>query len=72
MPIWWQRVLIVIVGLFLSFGIPAHFGLVGATLFFVAFLCFVPAALLSQILVFSTMPLKYVRKRRTVTTLFQR
>jgi hypothetical protein len=71
-PIWWQRLAVAVFALVLTFAIPGYLGLVGATLFFAGILCFFPTLLLTQILVITTIPPKYVRKGQTVTTLFQR
>jgi hypothetical protein len=71
--IWWQRTTIWILGLILSFTIPAAFGLVGVTLLFVGFLCLWPAVLAAHILALNTVPPKYlwyVQRRATITTLF--
>lgn len=62
----------VTLGLFLSFAIPASLGLIGATLFFAALVCWFPATVLGYILVFTVMPPKYVRQKETIITLFQR
>jgi hypothetical protein len=42
------------------------------TLLFAGLLCYFPALVIAMILIFKTMPPKYVRKREAVTTLFQR
>ena len=72
-PIWWQRVVFAALGLILSFTIPASLGIGGIIpLLFAALLCIFPAAVLAYILVFKTIPIKYVRKSEAVMTLFQR
>jgi phage shock protein PspC (stress-responsive transcriptional regulator) len=72
MPVWWQRIPWVVLGLFVSFAIPASLGLVGATLFLAALVCEFPATVLAYILVFAIMPPKYARQKETVITLFHR
>jgi hypothetical protein len=71
-PMWWQRVAWVMLGLFLSFAFPAWLGIWGLALLFAALLCLFPATVFAYILVFKTMPPKYVRQQETFTTLFHR
>lgn len=59
------------VSYFLTFAFPAWLGLRGWDVFFAGLLCFVPVFFLAYVLVFQTIPPKYVRKRETFTTLFQ-
>jgi DNA-directed RNA polymerase subunit RPC12/RpoP len=72
LPIWWQRVAVVLLGLFLAFAFPAWIGLAGWDVFFVGLLCYYPATVFAYFVVFSTMPPRYVRRRETFTTLFHR
>lgn len=72
-PVWWWSTLRSIVALVLALAIPSYFGLgKGGTLVFLAVLFCFPSLVLTQILLITTIPLKYVRKGQTVTTLFQR
>jgi hypothetical protein len=72
MPIWWMRIPWLALGLILSFAVPASIGLVGMTLFFAGLLCWFPANVMAYVLFFSIIPPKYMRRRETITTLFQR
>jgi hypothetical protein len=71
-PIWWQRVAWVTLGLFLSFALPASVGLGFWDAFFAGFLLWFPATVFAYIVVFTTMPPRYVRRHEAVTTLFRR
>jgi len=68
--IWWQRVIVSTLGLFLTFAIPASLGAGGFALIFVAVLTVFPSLVLATILVFKTIPPKYVRKPGVPITLF--
>ena len=71
--IWWQRILVTALGVILAYGFPALLGVRGViTLLFVGLLCCYPALVLAIILIFKTIPPKYVRKGEAVTTLFER
>ena len=69
--VWWQRVVVSTLGLFLTFAIPASLGAGGFALIFVAVLTVFPSLVLATILVFKTIPPKYVRKPGVPITLFQ-
>ncbi len=72
-PIWWQRYLVAAIGLILSLVVPAALRIRGVVaLLFVAMICIFPALVFAHILVFKTIPPKYVRKREAVMTLFRR
>jgi len=71
-PIWWQRILITALTLILMFGFPASLDIGGINLLFAGLLCFIPALVLTMILVFKTIQPKYVRKPGAVMTLFHR
>lgn len=70
-PIWWQRLLWLLLGLLLSFGIPAWLGMGGLLLLFAALICEFPALVIAYIFIFKTMPPRYVRQEPTFITLFQ-
>ena len=70
--VWWQRILVTALALILAFAFPACLGIRGLTLLFAALVCYFPALVLAMILIFKTIPPKYVRKGEAVTTLFQR
>ena len=70
-PIWWQRLLWVLLGLLLSFALPAWLGMGSLLLIFGALICEFPAHVIAYILVFKTIPPKYVRHEEAFTTLFQ-
>jgi|SRR5271167_55043 len=70
-PVWWQRIIWVAVGFFLAFAFPAWLGLTGWDVFVAGLFCWFPATVFAYILVFKTMPTKYVRQKETFTTLFQ-
>src|SRR6266849_3640044 len=62
-PVWWWSILRSIVGLVLAVAIPAYLGLgKGVTLVFPAALFCIPALVLAQILLITTIPPKYMRK----------
>ena len=67
MPIWWMRIPVITLSLILSFGIPAALRLVGATLFFAGLLCWYPAFVMAYVLFFSTVPVKYMRRKENYT-----
>jgi len=69
-PIWWQQTIYALLGLFLSVAFPASLGIRSIGLVFAALICEIPALVLTYILVFKTIPPKYVRKRETFITLF--
>ena len=69
-PIWWQRVVWAVVALFLGFAFPAWLGLIGWDVFFAGLFCFFPATVVAYIVVFKTMPPRYVRQKETYITLF--
>src|SRR6516164_10432064 len=69
-PIWWQRLVCVVVALFLAFAFPVWLGLIGWDVFFAGLFCTFPAMVIAHILVFKTMPPRYVRQRETHITLF--
>ena len=72
-PIWWQRYLFATIGLILSLVVPAALGIRGVVaLLFAAIICIFPTLVFAYILVFKTIPPKYVRKNEAVITLFQR
>ena len=71
-PIWWQRILAVALGLGLTFAIPASLGIAGVTLLLAALVLWFPANVLAYILIFKIIPPKYVTKSEAVTTLFRR
>jgi hypothetical protein len=71
--VWWQRILVSALSLILAYGLPALLGMRGVmTLVFVGLLCWYPALVVAIILIFKTIPPKYVRKSEAVMTLFQR
>ena len=70
--IWWQRVLWVLLGTFLSWAIPEALGLRGWTVFFLMPILLFPSLVLAMRLLFPVMPLKYVRRRGHTLTLFHR
>lgn len=70
--VWWQRTLVTALALILAFAFPAFLGIRGLTLLFAALVCYFPALVLAMILIFKTIPPKYIRKSDGVTTLFQR
>ena len=70
--VWWQRILVTVLGLILAFAFPASLGIRGLTLLFAALVCYFPALVLAMILVLKTIRPKYVRKSDAVVTLFQR
>jgi hypothetical protein len=72
MPIWWQRIPWITLGFFLAFAVPASFGLGLWDAFLAGLLLLFPATVFAYIVVFTTMPPKYVRRYDTVTTLFSR
>lgn len=70
--IWWQRILVAALTLVLAYGVPASLGIRGImTLLLAGLLCCYPALVLAIILVFNTIPPKYVRKSEAVMTLFR-
>ena len=69
LPVWWQRVLIVLVDLILGFALPASLGIQGLDLLIVGSACCFPGLLLAIFLVFTTIHPKYVPKRPIVMTL---
>jgi hypothetical protein len=71
-PVWWQRVEWVTLGLFLSFAAPASLGLGFWDAFFAGLLLLFPATVFAYIVVFTTMPPKYVRRCEGMITLFRR
>ena len=72
MPIWWQRIPWVALGFLLAFGVPSSLGLGGWDEFIAgAFLLF-PATVFAYLVVFTTIPPKYVRRHEAVSTLFRR
>jgi hypothetical protein len=71
--IWWQRVIVSILGLILTYAIPALLGFRGGvTLIFAGVLTVFPSLVLAVILVFKTIPPKYVSKPGVPISLFQR
>jgi hypothetical protein len=71
--VWWQRILITVLALILTFAFPASLGVRGImALIFAGLFCCFPALVVAIILIFKIMPPKYVRKSEAVTTLFQR
>ena len=70
--VWWQRLLWVSLGAFLSWGIPESLGLRGWTVFFLMPILLIPSFVLAMHLLFPLMPLKYVRRREQTLTLFHR
>jgi hypothetical protein len=66
----WQRVVWGIASLVLAFSFPAWLGLSGWDVFFLGLLCVFPASVLAYILVFRTMPPRYVRREESFTSLF--
>ena len=73
LPIWWQRTLVVALALFLALAFPAFLGLRGVvTLLFAGLVCYFPALVVAMILIFKTVPTKYVMRCEAVMTLFQR
>src|SRR5690242_13555690 len=60
-PIWWQRILWVALGAFLSFAIPAFFGMTGWTVFFLAVLFWYPANVAAMTIFFWNFQPVYVR-----------
>lgn len=70
--VWWQRVLVVLLGSFLSWEIPEALGLRGWTAFFLMPILWFPSLVLAMHLLFPVMPLMYVRRREHTLTLFHR
>jgi hypothetical protein len=70
MPIWWQRIPWVILGFVLAFGFPALVGFRGWDAFFLGLFLLFPATVFAYMIVFTTVPPKYVRRHETTTTLF--
>src|SRR2546425_13091893 len=71
--VWWQRILVTVLALILTFGVPASLGVRGImALIFAGLLCCFPALVVAIILIFKTIPPNYVRKSEAVMTLFQR
>jgi hypothetical protein len=70
--VWWQRVLCVLLGFFLSWLIPEALGLRGWTVFFLMPILLLPSFVLAMHLLFPVMPLKYVRRREHTLTLFHK
>jgi len=63
----WQRTLVSALSLILAYGFPAFLGVRGImTLLFIGLLCCYPALILTIILIFKTIPPKYVRKGEAV------
>src|SRR6266404_2987430 len=71
-PIWWQRIPWVTLGFFLAFAVPASLGLGGWDVFFSGLLLLFPATVFAYIIVFTTIPPRYVRRHGAITTLFRR
>jgi hypothetical protein len=72
-PVLWQRILFVGLGLILAFAFPLALGIRGLMpLLFAGVLCEFPALVVAMILVFKNIQPKYARKPGYVMTLFQR
>jgi hypothetical protein len=72
MAVWWQRLIVAMTALFLTFGIPACLGMRGVGLILAAGLCALPCVVLAMFFVFKVVQPRYVRNWGAVTTLFQR
>jgi len=71
--VWWQRIMVTVLALILACGFPASLGIRGImTVLLVGLFLYFPALVLAIILVFKTIPPKYVRRSGAVITLFQR
>jgi hypothetical protein len=70
--VWWQRLLMVTLGVGLAFGIPAACGMRGFTLLLVGTLLLFPGFVQGIVIYCRIFPSKYVKKRGPVTTLFER
>jgi len=71
-PPFWQRVVWGIATLVSAFGFPAWLGLNGWDIFFLGLVCVFPASVFAYIVVFRTMPPRYVRREESFTSLFHR
>lgn len=67
LPVWWQRLLIAILGLLLSILGAASLGLSSLALLLAALVCWFPATALAYILVLSVIPPQYVRRTSSMT-----
>jgi len=70
--VWWQRLLWVSLGLFLTWAFPEALGLRGWTVLFLAPILLFPCFVLSMHLIMSVMPVKYVRQEQDILTLLHR
>jgi hypothetical protein len=71
--VWWQRILIAMLALILTFGVPGFLGIKGIMpLLLVGLLCCYPALVVAIILVFKLIQPRYVVKDGAAITLFHR
>jgi hypothetical protein len=72
LPVWWIRIIWILLTFAMGFSVPAALGNPGVDLFFAGIICIIPAFVISGIVVFKVVPPKYAAKRSPFVNLITR